>query len=45
MIIAGVAKPSFIISHKISIDEAPDAYREFANRTEGFTKVTIQFAK
>jgi len=45
MIIAGVAKPSFIISHKISIEEAPDAYREFANRTEGFTKVTIQFEK
>lgn len=45
MIISGVAKPSFIISHKISIEEAPDAYREFANLTEGFTKVTIQFEK
>ena len=43
MIIAGVAKPSFIVSHKISIEEAPDAYREFAKRSEGFTKVTIQF--
>lgn len=45
MIIAGVAKPSFIVSHKISIEEAPEAYKEFANRTEGFTKVTIQFEK
>ena len=45
MIIAGVAKPSFIISHKISIEEAPGAYREFAKRAEGFTKVTIQFEK
>jgi glutathione-independent formaldehyde dehydrogenase len=45
MIIAGVAKPSFIISHKISIEEAPAAYREFAKRAEGFTKVTIQFEK
>ncbi|MGB9929269.1 MAG: alcohol dehydrogenase, partial [Methanosarcina sp.] len=43
LIIAGVAKPSFIISHKISIDESPDAYREFANRSEGFTKVIIKF--
>ena len=45
MIIAGGAKPSFIVSHKISIEEAPDAYREFAKRSEGFTKVTIQFEK
>jgi len=43
LIIAGVAKPGFIVSHRISIDEAPDAYRAFANRSDGFTKVIIKF--
>ncbi len=43
MIIAGVAKPGFIVSHRISIDEAPAAYREFSQRADGFTKVIIKF--
>ncbi len=43
LIIAGVVKPSFIVSHRISIDEAPDAYRQFSNRSDGFTKVIIKF--
>jgi glutathione-independent formaldehyde dehydrogenase len=42
MIIAGVAKPSFIVSHNISMDEAPDAYREFDQRSEKYTKVVIK---
>ena len=42
MIIAEVAKPSFIVSHGISMEEAPDAYREFARRSEDYTKVIIK---
>jgi len=42
MIIAGVAKPSFIVSHSISMDEAPAAYREFDQRSEKYTKVIIK---
>jgi glutathione-independent formaldehyde dehydrogenase len=26
LIISGVAKPSFVVSHEIKIDDAPDAY-------------------
>ncbi len=42
MIIAGIAKPSFIISHTISLEEAPEAYREFDQRANGYTKVIIK---
>ncbi|HWQ47806.1 MAG TPA: glutathione-independent formaldehyde dehydrogenase [Methanosarcina sp.] len=41
MIIGGQASPSFIVSHRISLDEAPDAYREFDKRANGYTKVII----
>ncbi|CAK5267050.1 unnamed protein product [Mycena citricolor] len=41
LIISGRAKPSFIISHHISLDEAPDAYNKFDKREEGYTKVLI----
>jgi threonine dehydrogenase-like Zn-dependent dehydrogenase len=38
---AGVAKPSFIISHEINIGDAPTAYQKFDQRIEGYTKVLI----
>jgi threonine dehydrogenase-like Zn-dependent dehydrogenase len=41
MIIAGKAKPSFVVSHEIGIDEAPDAYVKFDKRVEGYTKVLL----
>lgn len=43
MIINGRAKPSKIVSHRIRIDAAPDAYDKFDKRTEGYTKVLIKF--
>jgi glutathione-independent formaldehyde dehydrogenase len=42
MIIGGQAKPSFIVSHRISLDEAPEAYRQFDQRANGYTKVIIK---
>jgi|GEM_PF-4233204 threonine dehydrogenase-like Zn-dependent dehydrogenase len=42
MIIGGKAKLSFIVSHRISLDEVSDAYREFDQRTNGYTKVIIK---
>jgi len=42
MIIREKAKPSFIVSHRISLDEVPDAYRKFDQRTNGYTKVIIK---
>ena len=39
------AKPSQIVSHRIQIDEAPDAYDKFDQRIDGYTKVLIRFGK
>jgi threonine dehydrogenase-like Zn-dependent dehydrogenase len=41
LIIAGKAKPSFVVSHEISIDEAEVAYDKFDRRVDGYTKVLI----
>lgn len=43
LIISGEAHPSFIVSHHISIDDAPEAYAKFDQRGNGYTKVLIQF--
>jgi threonine dehydrogenase-like Zn-dependent dehydrogenase len=40
LIIAG-AKPSFVVSHEIGIDDAEMAYEKFDKRIEGYTKVLI----
>ncbi len=42
LIAAGKAKPSWIVSHEISLNEAADAYRNFDDRTDGWTKVVIK---
>jgi glutathione-independent formaldehyde dehydrogenase len=42
LIIAGRAKPSFIVSHRLSLDEAPDAYEKFDRRADGYTKVVLK---
>jgi len=36
------AKPSFIVSHTLSLDEAPDAYKHFDVRDNGWTKVILK---
>ena len=41
LIIAGKAKPSFVVSHDIDIDDAPHAYEKFQKRIDGYTKVLI----
>ena len=38
----GKAKPSFIVSHHLHLDEAPDAYRRFDDRDQGWTKVVLK---
>jgi hypothetical protein len=37
LIISGKAKPSFVVSHEIDIDDAPSAYEKFDKRIEGYT--------
>jgi threonine dehydrogenase-like Zn-dependent dehydrogenase len=41
MITSGKAKPSFVVSHEIEIDNAPEAYQKFDQRIDGYTKVLI----
>ena len=38
----GRANPSFIVSHELSLDEAPEAYEHFDARDEGWTKVILK---
>ena len=45
LIVNGRAKPSQIVSHRIPIDEAPDAYDKFDKRIEGYTKILIKFGE
>jgi glutathione-independent formaldehyde dehydrogenase len=41
LIAGGKAKPSWIVSHEISLDGAPEAYEHFDNRDDGWTKVVL----
>jgi len=41
LIIAGKAKPSFVVSHNLSLNEAADAYDKFDRRVDGYTKVLL----
>ncbi len=41
LIIAGRAKPSFVVSHDLALEDAPTAYDKFDKRIEGYTKVLL----
>lgn len=41
LIHTGRAKPSWIVSHELSLDKAPDAYKHFDARDDGWTKVIL----
>lgn len=41
LIIAGRAKPSFVVSHELPLEDAPSAYEKFDQRIEGYTKVVL----
>ena len=42
LIITGQATPSFIVSHEVGLDAAPDAYDQFDRRVDGYTKVLLK---
>jgi threonine dehydrogenase-like Zn-dependent dehydrogenase len=41
LIHTGRAKPSFIVSHRLPLDDAPEAYKHFDAREDGWTKVVL----
>jgi glutathione-independent formaldehyde dehydrogenase len=42
LIISGRAKPSFVVSHRLPLEKAPEAYQKFDKRVEGYTKVVLK---
>jgi glutathione-independent formaldehyde dehydrogenase len=42
LITARKASPSFIISHEMPLEQAPDAYKNFDERNNGWTKVVLK---
>ncbi len=42
MIITGAAKPSQVVSHRLSLSEAPGAFAKFDARSEGYIKVVLK---
>jgi glutathione-independent formaldehyde dehydrogenase len=42
MIITGAAKPSKIVSHHLTFDDAPMAFRKFDAREDGYIKVILR---
>lgn len=41
-IISGRARPSMIVSHRIPLEAAPEAYEHFDRREDGYTKVVLK---
>jgi glutathione-independent formaldehyde dehydrogenase len=42
LIVAGRARPSFIVSHELPLDQAADGYARFDAREDGWTKVLLR---
>jgi glutathione-independent formaldehyde dehydrogenase len=42
MIITGAAKPSRVVSHRLSLDQAPGAFEKFDARKDGYIKVVLK---
>jgi threonine dehydrogenase-like Zn-dependent dehydrogenase len=41
LIAEGKARPSFVVSHELPLDAAPDGYQHFDKRDQGWTKVVM----
>ncbi len=41
LIVAGRARPSFLVSKRVPLEEAPDAYERFDRREAGYSKVVL----
>ncbi|MDB5168235.1 MAG: fdh [Candidatus Saccharibacteria bacterium] len=42
LIVSGKAQPSFIVSHELPLEQAPEAYQHFDSRDDGWTKVILK---
>jgi threonine dehydrogenase-like Zn-dependent dehydrogenase len=44
LIASAKAKPSEIISHELPLEQAPEGYKNFDERNDGWTKVVLKAA-
>jgi glutathione-independent formaldehyde dehydrogenase len=42
LIAAGKGKPSFIVSHELPLEKAPEGYENFDARKDGWTRVVLK---
>lgn len=42
LIVSGQARPSTIVSHHVELEQAPEAYRPFDERRDGYLKVVLR---
>jgi glutathione-independent formaldehyde dehydrogenase len=42
LITSGSARPSFVVTHRLPLEAAPEAYAKFNERVEGFIKVILR---
>ena len=42
MIITGAARPSRVVSHRLPMDQAPEAFASFDQRADGYVKVILE---
>ncbi|MBX3252209.1 MAG: glutathione-independent formaldehyde dehydrogenase [Myxococcales bacterium] len=42
LIVAGKARPDSLVSHRLPLEEAPEAYAKFEQRVAGYTKVVLR---
>ena len=39
---AGEIDPSFVITHRVTLDDAPEAYKTFRDKKDGCIKVVLK---
>lgn len=42
LVLEGKVDPSFVITHRLTLDDAPSAYRKFQKKEDGFVKVVMR---
>ena len=41
LVVSGQAQPSFVVTHRVPLEEAPEAYAKLSRRVDGFAKVIL----
>jgi len=41
LVAGGKARPSFVVSHELPLERAPEGYEHFDRRDDGWTKVVL----